>query len=172
MHARQQGFTLVELLIIVAILAIAAQMAIPAWQAFIENNRSQALMHALENAIHQARAQAITRRIPMELCGSQNGLECTTRWSQGWIIRPLSNAGSELPPEQVVNLDTNPLQVQWAGFQPRLIFHANGYSTASNGRFFLCRDHAIDWQLVLNRQGRLRRASEQENREQDHRCSG
>ena len=53
-----------------------------------------------------------------------------------------------------------------------LDFGLTPQDTASNGRFFMCRDGAIDWQLVLNRQGRLRRSSTQENREQDHRCAG
>lgn len=172
MRTRHQGITLVELLIIVAILAIAAQIALPAWQQFINNNRSQSAMHAIERTLHQARAMAVTRKVSIELCGSSNGLQCNDQWSQGWILQPRAQGSSQLAPEQVVSLDTGDLELQWAGFQRQIIFHANGFSTASNGRFFMCRDGAIDWQLVLNRQGRLRRSSTQENREQDHRCAG
>ncbi len=170
MHLRQRGITLVELLVIVAILAIAAQIAIPAWQQFMENNRSQAVMHSIERAVHQARALAVTRRVSVELCGSSDGQQCSTNWSQGWILRPRAQGSTQPPPEQITGLDAGRLKLQWAGFQQNIVFHANGFSTASNGRFFMCREGAIDWQLVLNRQGRLRRASVQENREQDHRC--
>src|SRR5690554_1683517 len=63
----QTGFTLTELLITIALLAIMAQIALPAWQEFISKNRSQALMHSVENAIHHARSMAVTHRIKTEL---------------------------------------------------------------------------------------------------------
>lgn len=171
MHPRQQGVTLVELLIVVALLAIVAQVALPAWQSFVAKNRSLALQHSVERAVHLARAQAITKRITVELCGSSNGISCSSNWSGGWLMHTRSSSQPTAVPMHSTELNPRHLTLQWAGFRPQIVFHANGYSTASNGRFFVCRDHAIDWQLVLNRQGRLRRASSAENREQDHRCA-
>lgn len=170
MH-KQNGLTLAELLIALALLAIIAQVALPAWQTFIAKNRSQALQHSVERAVQLARARAVTQRTNVELCGSSDALNCSNSWSTGWLVRAIPHGQEPLPPEHVAQLNPHHQQLQWAGFRQKIIFHANGYSTASNGRFFVCRDGIIDWQLVLNRQGRLRRASPQENREQDHRCA-
>lgn len=170
-NCKQSGLTLVELLVVVALLAIVAQVALPAWQEFIMKNRSLALQHSIERAVYQARARAATRKTPFELCGSSDTESCSSNWSGGWILRAVPASGQPEPPEQITRLNPDHLQLQWAGFRPKIVFHANGYSTASNGRFFVCRDGVIDWQLVLNRQGRLRRTSLQENREQDHRCA-
>ncbi len=172
MHPRQQGVTLIELLIVIALLAIVAQVALPAWQTFIAKNRSLALQHSVERAVQLARAQAITRRVSIELCGSSNGISCSSNWSGGWLMRAQPANKQPEPPSHVTELDSRHLSLQWAGFRSHIVFHATGYSTASNGRFFVCRDQAIDWQLILNRQGRLRRATTQENREQDQRCAG
>lgn len=167
----ETGFTLTELLITIALLAIIAQIALPAWQEFIAKNRSQALMHSIEHAVHHARSIAVTQRHKTELCGSLDQDSCHSDWSQGWLIRePPASPASRTAPLQINALDDLSLKLQWAGFQQRIVFNSSGLSSASNGRFFVCRKQQIDWQLILNRQGRLRRATEQENRNEDRRC--
>lgn len=163
----QAGLTLAELLIVVALLAILAQLGVPAWQEFIAKTRSQTLKHSLERSIHQARATAVTRRIRTQLCGRSAANECHADWSSGWLILEVS---PDALPVQVTELAGAGPKLQWAGFQKSIVFHPTGLSSTGNGRFFVCRKQKIDWQLVLNRQGRLRRASEQENRQEDHRC--
>lgn len=172
MKHKHSGLTLVELMIILAILAIVSQIALPAWQQFIAKQRSQALQNSLERSVFQARSLAISQRIRIELCGSTDGESCSTNWSKGWIIRRYERNSSE--PEIIARHEQDPrhLQLNWSGFQPKILYHPGGLSTASNGRFYVCREQSIDWQLILNRQGRLRRARPQENREADSRCHG
>lgn len=168
---KEQGFTLTELLIVVALLAIIAQFAGPAWQEFIAKNRSQALMHSIERAVHQARSLAVTQRMKVELCGSPTQDDCKSDWSKGWLIRPASNNPAQPnSPLHLTAINESNLKLQWAGFRQQIVFHPSGISSTSNGRFYLCRKQQIDWQLVLNRQGRLRRTSTQENRDEDQRC--
>lgn len=169
-HALQQrGLTLPELLSIIALIAIITTIAIPAWHEFVAKNRSYELMHSVETAVRQARTSAVTMRQKIELCGTLNGSDCNTDWSQGWLLRPLTQTNDAEPLWSELR-QVNENKLQWAGFQKRIAFHSNGITTATNGRFFLCRKQKIDWQLILNRQGRLRRASEQENRAEDQRC--
>ncbi len=167
-----QGLSLVELMIIVAVLAIVSQIALPAWQHFIDRQRSQALQHSLERSVYQARNLAISHKTRVELCGSSDGQNCSNDWTRGWIIRRYERNHSQ--PEVIARHQQDPqhLQLKWSGFQPKILYQPGGLSTASNGRFFVCKDQSIDWQLILNRQGRLRRGRPQENRESDSRCHG
>ena len=72
----QRAFTLVEMFIVLAILAIVAQVAVPALQDFLERNQQQALYHQVARAVNQARAHAVTHRVQVELCGSRDGINC------------------------------------------------------------------------------------------------
>ncbi len=74
----------------------------------------------------------------------------------------------------------NPLQrfqqsqkssLQWAGFDKTIRFHPNGTSPTSNGRFYLCYRGGVAWQLILNRQGRVRPGTQKENNNLAAKCT-
>lgn len=163
----QRAFTLIEMCIVLAILAILAQIAVPAFHDFIERNQQQALYNQVARAVNHARAHAVTHRIRVELCGTLDGLSCDKDWSQGWLLREINQP----LPIAVTQLKTDRRRLQWSGFQAKIQFHSNGISPTGNGRFFSCYKQEISWQLILNRQGRLRSASSAENAEQVTRCS-
>lgn len=163
----QHGISILELMLVLALLALTASMAAPVMQDFVSSNRSQATKYQLERAIHQARSLAVTQKERVLLCGSQDMLNCHANWSKGWIIRRLAHD----QPEIVTQLDTADSSLHWSGFQNNIVFEPGGISLTTNGRFVFCRHQLVDWQLVLNRQGRLRTASADENRQLDSRCT-
>ncbi|MEG6970932.1 hypothetical protein V2A09_25645, partial [Pseudomonas aeruginosa] len=67
--------------------------------------------------------------------------------------------------------NTSRTDIHWRGFDKRLRYLPNGTSPTGNGRFFECKDDRIEWQLVLNRQGRLRVAGKSENKKLSYLCS-
>lgn len=163
----QRAFTLVELCIVLALLAILAQVAVPAFQDFLERNQQQTLYNQVARAVNHARAHAVTHRVRVELCGTLDGRSCNKDWSQGWLLREINQP----LPIAVTQLKTDRRRLQWSGFQTKIQFHSNGISPTSNGRFYSCHKQEISWQLILNRQGRLRSASSTENTAQITRCS-
>lgn len=165
--SKQRAFTLVEMFIVLALLAIFAQVAVPALQDFIEANQQQALQEQITRAIHKARTHAVTHRVQVELCGSRDGIACHNDWSEGWLLREVKHR----TPLHITRLDSSKKRLQWSGFQNKIQFHRNGNSPTGNGRFYSCHKQRISWQLVLNRQGRLRVASSSENEEETARCS-
>jgi type IV pilus assembly protein PilA len=54
---KQSGFTLIELMIVVAIIAILAAIAIPAYQTYVIESKVSKVNTAYEEAIHAAKAQ-------------------------------------------------------------------------------------------------------------------
>jgi type IV fimbrial biogenesis protein FimT len=85
MLKRHKGFTLIELMITVAIAAIVLAIAIPSFTSQIANNRSAALGEDFATAVNFVRSEAVKRRARISLCASSNGTSCTGTWTQGFI---------------------------------------------------------------------------------------
>lgn len=161
------AFSLLELLITLVLISIGLSMAIPTYSALKQKSEHVALRDQLHASLNHARLQAVLRRTTVGLCGSPDGLTCRNDWSQGWRIYLLNNPEQNLHIQQI---GAPSATIRWAGFDKQLRFHSNGTSPTSNGRFFQCKGEKIAWQLVINRQGRVRQASRAENQEEAHRC--
>jgi type IV fimbrial biogenesis protein FimT len=85
---RKAGFTLVELMVTIAMIAILLMVAAPNFAEFIRNNRLVTQTNAFTTALGVARSEAINRAAQVSICKSANGTACTTanNWEQGWII--------------------------------------------------------------------------------------
>lgn len=164
----QRAFTVVELLIALALVAIIGSIAIPALQDFLERNQQQVLYQQISRALQHARSYAVTHRVSVELCASNDGLSCNSSWSHGWLLREL-NKESVIA---VTLLNSDSQRLQWKGFNQIIQFHSTGISPVGNGRFYSCYKNKVSWQLVINRQGRLRTASSRENITEAALCSG
>src|SRR5690625_331574 len=73
---RIRGFTLIELMVTLAVFAIVAGLAIPSFTQMIRDNRSVALADNLLSAAQYARAQAVTVKGAVSLCASADGATC------------------------------------------------------------------------------------------------
>lgn len=81
------GFTLIELMVAVAMLAILLAIAVPSFRSALAGNRLTASTNDLISAIAAARSEAIRRGGRITLCKSADGVSCTVAggWEQGWI---------------------------------------------------------------------------------------
>ena len=84
-RAAQSGFTLMELLLGFAVLAILTTLALPAFTQFIANNRLAAESNELVASFQYARSEALKRGLPVQICSSEDGAGCNGNWNQGWI---------------------------------------------------------------------------------------
>ncbi|WP_193907591.1 GspH/FimT family pseudopilin [Cellvibrio polysaccharolyticus] len=80
------GFTLMELLITMVILAIVLAIAAPSFSVLLKNNRAATLGEELSGAIQYARAEAVKRARYVSVCASSDGSSCSNDWSQGFIV--------------------------------------------------------------------------------------
>ena len=82
---RSKGVTLVELLVAVAVVAIALSIAVPSFQTQMLNNRSIALGEDFASAVNYTRSEAVKRAGRVSLCASKNGTACDGVWTDGFM---------------------------------------------------------------------------------------
>jgi type IV fimbrial biogenesis protein FimT len=83
------GFTLMELLMTIAIAAIVAMLAIPSFRYVTNSNRIAAEVNGLLGDLQFARGEAIKEGQPVTVCMSKLGQTCDTTgnaWNSGWIV--------------------------------------------------------------------------------------
>ncbi len=83
---RYRGFTLIELIITVAIVAIVLAVGIPSFQEMMRNNRAATYTNEFMSALNFARSEAVKRGWSVTLCPSADSATCAgTNWDVGWI---------------------------------------------------------------------------------------
>ncbi len=87
-HKNNSGFTLIELMVTVAIVGIFASIALPSFSNLIESNRISTATNELVSNLHFARSEALKRRNTVTVCPSSNQESCNNNsdFSTGWIV--------------------------------------------------------------------------------------
>lgn len=87
-----RGFTLVELMVTLAVLGVLMAIALPSFLPLLERWRVRQMGNALENSLYYARSEAMKRggNVTMEKLGNTAGAcqnaNTTQDWGCGWVI--------------------------------------------------------------------------------------
>ena len=134
------GFTIVELMVVVAMLGIIVGLAVPNFTQFIRNNHVQAKADELANLLQYARSQAVTERVPYEVNLTN------------WEIKPQNGAVER-------KMEINSAQAAIAtSTNSALVFDTQGRANASVA-FIVCNNNKADsgFAMVVELSGMLSR---------------
>lgn len=169
------GFTLIELMIVLVVLAISLTVAIPMFVQLLHNNQLRQEAHRLLETINLARSEAVKRNLPVSICPSDMAVTgeavCTGTYAGGWIV--FSNADKDkvvdAPADRVIQVfDSLPRGYQLTNRRgTRAAFELINFlpdgSSHSNRTLLVCPpSHATTKSLsiVINIVGRARLARE------------
>lgn len=159
------GFTLVELLVTLAVFGILALAAMPAFNGYVTSNRMITDTNSFVGTLNYARTEAIKRRVDISVCRSSDGATCATAagaWNTGWIV--FVNTDNDMPAqvdvgEEILRVSgslNDSVQASLA-LADYITFNSNGYSSAQ-GQFIVCDKNATTSTaraIALNRIGRI-----------------
>ena len=87
---RMSGFTLVEIMISIAVVAILLTIGIPSFRYVTNSNRIAAEINGLLGDMQYARSEAITEGQTVTVCVSTNSTSCAgaavSTWEKGWLV--------------------------------------------------------------------------------------
>ena len=161
---RAQGFTLIELMMTTAVLAILVAAATPAFGNLIQNTESQTSRSTLTTALSTARILAISRTANVVVCPSSDQQYCghTTEWQHGWLIFvDRDRDGARNANEEVLSVsDAQPegVAILTTAGRTHVTYQPDGSSPGSNMTFTVCdrRGDGLATSLVINNVGRVR----------------
>nr|WP_297354624.1 GspH/FimT family pseudopilin [uncultured Caldimonas sp.] len=87
-HARMRGLTLVETMVVIALVAILGSVSSASMQTLIDRTRLESSTFDFLGDLQFARSEAITRGLPVSVCPSTDGVACSDEepWHVGWIV--------------------------------------------------------------------------------------
>lgn len=145
------GYTILELMLTIAVLGVIASFAAPSFLQTIRSNRIVTDNNELITALTLARSEAIKRGSRVTMCRSANQTSCATSggWEQGWIVfTDPNNFGTVDTGEEVIRVweaASAGMTIRTGNFSNWISFVASGETRAtpaSSGTFRVCGDTA------------------------------
>lgn len=155
---RVRGFTLLELMITVAVGGLLLSMAVPALQSFTNNSKRSGAVNDFVSSMHLARNTAITANSRVTICASSNATNCqAVTWDKGWIVFVDPNSNQSVDPGETIISVSNGfdrVSLRSGEFAAYIMYRPNGRamnaSVAGNsGQFTVCDSRGAEHARVV-----------------------
>lgn len=165
----ERGFTLIELMVVIALIGIVGSMALPAFNQMMQNNRRVAAVNDFLSSVHHARSEAITRNQRVSICPSSTLDGCAASgagsWRTGWIVFRDANGDGSFDAGDVI-LTTGPglrgnLELVSDDYADAITFTPSGRVVGAGGTLLLCEsgNATAVRSILIDRTGRPRAVS-------------
>ena len=98
----QSGFTLIELMVTIAVLAVLLGLALPSFQGSLRSNRVATATNDMLASLALARSEAIRSTRGGGVCASNDGATCGGTWGDGWLVWGDTNGNEALDDGETV----------------------------------------------------------------------
>ncbi len=179
-----RGFTIIELMITVGILAVVAAFAAPTFTSMVQRNKMDKVRDDLFADLVLARSEALARNKPVTVCATSNPTAVSptcsnsNSWATGWLVfvdtdqdtvvdgevDSDANGIAEVTADEYIRIyrstDTS-LKISWVplnGTKQYVLFDRLGrMSEVNNGSFHFCNNSAAYAEkIVISKAGRAR----------------
>lgn len=145
---RTKGFTLLELMVTIAIVAILLAIGVPSFQSFIMNNRLTAQANDFVSALNLARSEAIKRASAISITATSS--TASNEFGNGWSVKVTSNnevlrTHDTLQGSNTLDSVDNVTTIQ---------FQSTG-TIGANRTFNLCDSRKTGRQIIISTTGRV-----------------
>lgn len=125
---RTSGFTLIELMVTIAVLAVLTTIAFPSFQSSMRSNRVATASNQMSALVSFARSEAIRSKSLVQLCTSTDGSSCGGDWNDGWLVWVDRNNSGVFNPDEALRYVEAPQQmvVSESANQTTVNFDARG----------------------------------------------
>ncbi|MGV8942084.1 MAG: GspH/FimT family pseudopilin [Lysobacter sp.] len=164
MRQEARGFTLVELVVTLAVMTVLLGIGVPSFQRLQQGTRTATTFHLLTTSLALARMAAVKNHTPVSVCPSSDGRYCRgdTVWEDGWIVySDPTRAKQPVSADAVLHSfdRVGPgLALRSTIGRTLVRFHSNGMAHGSNLSVRLCstKDNTHLGSIIVNNAGRPR----------------
>lgn len=105
-RASTGGFTLVELMITLVLVAILLGIGVPSFVNLVRSNEMINQANSVLGGIQYARGEAAQLGLGVSICGSSDGATCDDQWGKGWLVfkDPNGDAGGTISSTNILRI--------------------------------------------------------------------
>ncbi|MFZ0870990.1 MAG: GspH/FimT family pseudopilin [Rhodanobacter sp.] len=164
-HCRQQGTTLIEQIMLLAIVGILTGIAVPSLRKLLSHNQQQVAQSDFIAALQYARETALTTGKRTLFCPTRDGTRCSSdlHWENGWLLFQDvdTNNQPEHEPLRVGGGYSGNLTILGTVGRHLVRFLPDGSARGSNITLLFCQQGSTEHVLsvMVGNNGRIRSAS-------------